>query len=99
MALTRPIATPHLATPGGVNFSLADRGKIIRCVITVGGLEKLAQCKLTVSEFERIFLAHRDLIESTASRKYDASRTFYSPMTVSAADLVILRNRAHLDAV
>ena len=43
MPLTRPIAKSALATPRGVQFFLADRHKLVRCLITEAALEKLVQ--------------------------------------------------------
>ena len=91
MPLTRPIAHPPLATPKGVQFSLTERSKIVRCIITQAGLETLARHELTIDQFERAFHSHRDRIESTASSKYDASRALYTPFTITPADLVAFR--------
>jgi hypothetical protein len=96
MPFTRPIAHPPLATPKGVQFSLTDRSKIVRCIITQAGLEKLARHELTIDQFERTFHNHRDRIESTASSKYDASPALYTPFTITPADLVAYREPIQL---
>jgi len=96
MPLTRPIANPPLAMPKGVQFSLIDRSKIVRCIITHAGLEKLAKRRLTINQFERTFQTHRDRIETTASRKYDASAVLYTPITITPADLVAFHAPARL---
>jgi hypothetical protein len=70
---------------------LADRSKIVRCIVTQAGLEKLAQQELTIEQFEHTFEKHRDRIESTASHKYDASPVLYIPLTIKPADLVAFR--------
>lgn len=88
MPLTRPVANPPLATTKGVQFAMTDRSKIVRCIITQAGLEKLAQHELTIDQFERVFERHRDRIESITSHKYDASPVLYTPLTIKPADLV-----------
>src|ERR1700682_6199283 len=87
MPLTRPIGNPPLASPNGVQFSLADRSKIIRCLITPAALEKLAHHQLAVDQFDQIFLNYRDKIEAAASAKYDASPVLRTPFTITPADL------------
>ena len=42
---------------------------------------------LAIGEFEMAFHKHREHIESTASRKYDASAAFYRPFTITPVDL------------
>ena len=88
MPLRRPLTNPPLATPAGVRFTLTDRSKLVHCLITQPGLEKLVRQGLTISEFELAFHEHRERIESTASRKYDSSATFYRPFTITPVDLV-----------
>ena len=92
MPLTRPTANPPVATPKGVQFFLADRSKIVHCVITSAGLSKLAGRELTIDQFEGMFQNHRDRIESTASHKYDALVVFYTPFTITPVDLAAYRN-------
>jgi hypothetical protein len=65
--------------------------------ITRAGLEKLVQHGLTIGEFETAFHKHRERIESTASRKYDASAAFYRPFTITPVDLVAYRDPLPLD--
>ncbi len=96
MPLARPIANPPVATPKGVQFFLADRSKIVRCVITSAGLSKLAGRELTIDQFEREFHNHRDRIESTARHKYDALVAFYTPFTITPADLTAYRSPSHI---
>ena len=96
MPLTRPTANPPLATPQGVQFFLADRSKIVHCVITRAGLSKLAGNELAIDQFERTFQNHRDRIESTASHKYDALVAFYTPFTITPADLTAYRSPIHM---
>ena len=91
MPLTRPIAHPPPASPKGVQFSLTDRSKIVFCIITQAGLEKLARHELTIDQFERTFHNYRGRIEATASSKYDASPAFYTPFTITPADLAAFR--------
>jgi hypothetical protein len=93
MPLARPIGNPPLATPQGVQFSLADRSKIIRCVITHAGLEKLAHHDLTIEQFERTFHDHRHRIETAASDKYDASPILRTPFVIAPPDLIAHRAR------
>jgi hypothetical protein len=93
MPLTRPVAKSALATPKGVQFFLTDRAKLVRCIVTEAALEKLVGHGLQIEQFERAFSAHRDRIEATASRKYDAARALYSPLTITPADLVAFRRR------
>jgi hypothetical protein len=88
MPLRRPLTNPPLATPTGVRFTLIDRSKMVHCLITRAGLEKLVRQVLTIGEFEMAFHKHRERIESTASRKYDASAAFYRPFTITPVDLV-----------
>ena len=96
MPLTRPTANPPVATPQGVQFFLADRSKIVHCVITCAGLSKLAGHELTIGHFEREFQNHRDRIESTASHKYDALVAFYTPFIITPADLTAYRSPIHI---
>jgi Protein of unknown function (DUF1488) len=96
MPLTRPIANPPVATPKGVQFFLADRSKIVHCVITRASLSKLAGDEVTIDRFEGTFQKHRERIESTASHKYDALVAFHSPFTITPADLTAYRNPIHL---
>ena len=42
MTLTRSIANPPLTIPKGIEFTLLDRSKIVRCIIMQAALEKLA---------------------------------------------------------
>jgi hypothetical protein len=86
--LSRPLTYPPLATPAGVRFTLTDRSKLVHCLITQAGLEKLVRQALTIGEFEMAFHEYRERIETTASRKYDASATFYRPFTITPVDLV-----------
>jgi Protein of unknown function (DUF1488) len=95
MPLTRPIAKSALATPRGVQFFLADRRKLVRCLITNAALEKLVGHALTIEKFESAFGAHRERIETTASHKYDASRAHYPPLILTPADLVAYRRPLH----
>ena len=88
MPLRRPLTNPPLATPAGVRFTLIDRSKLVHCLITHAGLEKLVRQALTVGDFETAFHKHRERIELTASRKYDASVAFYRPFTITPVDLV-----------
>jgi Protein of unknown function (DUF1488) len=87
MPLTRPLGNPHQATPHGVQFSLLDRSKIIRCLITPGALEMLVHHQLTADQFDHVFQLHRDQIEAAASTKYDASSVVRPPLTITQADL------------
>jgi hypothetical protein len=87
MPLSRSLAVTPLTIPTGVRFTLADRGKLLHCIITHGALEKLAQKHLAVDDFARIFEAHRDRIETAASDKYDASRAVVTPFTVMPSDV------------
>ena len=96
MPLTRPIANSPVATPQGVQFFLADRSKIVHCVITRAGLSKLAGRELRIDQFEGTFQNHRDRIESTASHKYDALVAFYTPFTITPADLTAYRSPSHI---
>ena len=95
MPLTRPIANPPVATPKGVQFYLADRSKLVPCIITPAGLSKLAGRDLAIDQFEGTFQDHRDRIESTASHKYDALVAFYTPFTITPADLTAYRSSIH----
>ena len=95
MPLTRPIAKSALATPRGVQFFLADRQKLVRCLITDAALEKLVGHALKIEKFESAFAAHRERIEATASHKYDASRAHYPPLILTPADLVAYRRPLH----
>jgi hypothetical protein len=96
MPLGRPVTNPPLATPAGVRFTLIDRSKLVHCLITQAGLEKLVRQALTISEFELAFREHRERIESAASRKYDSSATFYRPFTITPVDLVTYDSRVPL---
>jgi len=87
MPLTRPLVNPPIATPQGVRFTLADRNKLIHCLVTRRTLEKFAKRKLDTAEHQRVFLEHRDKIEEIASAKYDASSRFYPPLMVQTSDL------------
>ena len=91
MPLTRPIANPPLATPKGIEFTLLDRSKIVRCIITKAALEKLASKELASDQFEATFHKHQDRIEATASRKYEQSAVYRPPLTITPADLVAYR--------
>jgi Protein of unknown function (DUF1488) len=91
MPLTRPIANPPLATPKGIEFTLLDRSKIVRCIITKAALEKLASKELASDQFEPTFHKHQDRIEATASRKYEQSAVYRPPLTITPADLVAYR--------
>jgi hypothetical protein len=91
MPLTRPVANPPVATPQGVRFTLADRSKLIHCVVTRRTLEKLVKCKLDTGEHDRVFLEHRDKIEAIASAKYDAAGRYYPPLMIQTSDLAISR--------
>ena len=88
MPLRRPLANPPLATPAGVRFTLIDRSKLVHCLITHAGLEKLVRQALAIGDFEMAFHQHRERIEFTASCKYDASAVFYRPFTITPVDLV-----------
>jgi hypothetical protein len=87
MPLSRPIAISPLTTPSGIRFTLADRGKMLHCIVTHGALEKLAQKRLAVADFAGVFETHRDRIEAAASDKYDASRAIVTPFTIMPDDL------------
>ena len=87
MPLRRPLTNPPLATPAGVRFTLTDRSKLVHCLITRAGLEKLVRQALAIGDFEMAFHKHRERIESTASRKYNASAAFYRPFTITPVDL------------
>ena len=58
MSLTRSIANPPLTTPKGIEFTLLDRSKIVRCIITQAALEKLASKELVSQQFEPTFHKH-----------------------------------------
>ena len=73
MSLTRSIANPPLTSPKGIEFTLLDRSKIVRCIITQAALEKLVSKKLAFDQFEPTFHKYQDRIEATASRKYDST--------------------------
>ena len=68
MSLTRSIANPPLTSPKGIEFTLLDRSKIVRCIITRAALEKLASKELASQQFEPTFHKHQDRIEATANR-------------------------------
>ena len=63
MPLARAFGNPHLSTPSGVQFTMADRSKLIRCLITDLALRKLAGRDIGIEDYERIFLAYREDIE------------------------------------
>jgi hypothetical protein len=73
---------------GGCSVQLTDRSKLVHCLITQAGLEKLVRQALGIGDFEMAFHTHRERIESTASRKYDSSATFYRPFTITPVDVV-----------
>ena len=91
MSLTRSIANPPLTSAKGIEFTLLDRNKIVRCIITQAALEKLAGKELASDQFERTFHKHQDRIEATASRKYEQAAVYRAPLTISPADLVAYR--------
>ena len=91
MPLTRARANPPLRTRKGIEFTLLDQSKMVRCIITLAALEKLARKELTVDEFEPTFRKHQDRIEATASYKYDLSAVYRAPLTIRPADLVAYR--------
>jgi hypothetical protein len=94
MPLSRPIGRPHLTTPEGVQFTMADRSKLIRCVVTASALRKLARREIGMDDYEPIFLAHREEIERIAGRKYDATRALYMPFQIIPSDVVRYRTRS-----
>ena len=53
---------------------MADRSKLIRCVVQSAALCQLARHAIEIDDYEPIFLAHQEVIERIASRKYDAAR-------------------------
>ena len=81
MSLTRSIANPPLTSPKRIAFTLLDRNKIVRCIITQAALEKLAGKELAADQFERTFHKHEDRIEATASRKYEQAAVYRAPLT------------------
>ena len=74
---------------------LADRQKLVRCLITEAAQEKLVGHAQKIEKFESAFGAHRERIEATASHKYDASRAHYPPLILTPADLVAYRRPLH----
>ena len=93
MPISRAFGAPHLTTPDGVQFTMADRSKLIHCLITSTALRKLAGREIGLDDYERVFLAHRENIERIAARKYDAARALYLPFKITPADLVSFRAR------
>ena len=93
MPLARAFGNPHLSTPSGVQFTMADRSKLIRCLITDRALRKLAGRDVGIEDYERIFLAYREDIELVASRKYDAASVLYVPFEITTSDVVRYRLR------
>ena len=91
MSLTRSIANPPLTSPKGIEFTLLDRSKIVRCIITQAALEKLVSKKLAFDQFEPTFHKYQDRIEATASRKYEQAAVYRAPLTITPADLVAYR--------
>ena len=91
MSLTRSIANPPVTSAKGIQFTLLDRSKFVRCTITREGLEKLAGKELASDQFERTFHKYQDRIEATASRKYEQSAVYRAPLTITPADLVAHR--------
>jgi hypothetical protein len=91
MSLTRSIANPPLTTPKGIEFTLLDRSKIVRCIITQAALEKLASKELMSNGFELTFQKYQDRIEATASRKYEEAAVYRAPLTITPTDLVAYR--------
>ena len=91
MSLTRSIANPPLTSPKGIEFTLLDRSKIVRCIITQAALEKLAGKELPSDQFEPTFHKYQNRIEATASRKYEQSAVYRAPLTITPADLVAYR--------
>lgn len=96
MPLTRSMTNPALATPRGVEFTLKDRSKLFRCLVTKQALEKLARGDLETAQFARTFHRHHERIEQVASRKYHSASRFRPPFTISASDLIIYRVPAPL---
>jgi len=94
MPLSRPLGRPHMTTPEGVQFTMADRSKLIRCVVKASALCKLARHAIEIDDYEPLFLAHQEEIELIASRKYDAARVLYMPFEISPSDIVTYRTRA-----
>jgi hypothetical protein len=93
MPLSRPIGRPHMTTPAGVQFTMADRSKLIRCVVTFSALRKLARRAIGTDAYEATFLAFREEIERIARRKYDAARVLYVPFEITPSDVVFCRTR------
>ena len=94
MPLTRPFGRPHMATPDGVQFVMADRSKLIRCVVQGSALRKLARREIGMDDYESTFLAYREEIEGVAGRKYDAARALYVPFEITPSDIVMYRPRS-----
>jgi hypothetical protein len=94
MPLSRPIGRPHMTTSEGIQFMMADRSKLIRCVVQSAALCQLARHAIEIDDYEPIFLAHQEVIERIASRKYDAARALYVPFVITPSDIVAYRNRA-----
>jgi Protein of unknown function (DUF1488) len=88
MSLTRSIANPPLTSAKGIGFTLLDRSKIVRCIITQAALEKLAGKELASDQFEPTFHKYQNRIEATAGRKYEQSAVYRAPLTITPADLV-----------
>ena len=77
MPLPRAFAAPHPSTPDGVRFTMADRSKLVRCLVTASALSKLAGRDIEIVDYKQAFLVHRAEIERIASRKYDAASVLY----------------------
>ena len=93
MLLSRPVGRPHTATLAGVQFMMADRSKLIRCVVQSTALRKLAGYEIGMADYEFVFLAHQEEIERIAGRKYDAARVLYVPFEITPSDVVLYRTR------
>ena len=75
-------------TPEGVQFMMADRSKLIRCVVQSTALRKLAGREIGMDDYEKVFLAFEHEIRLVASRKYDDARALYVPFEITPSDIV-----------
>ena len=94
MPLKRLVPHQPRAMPKGVHFYLGDRSKIVHCIITRSALEKISHSSLGLEQLEPTFHRHRDGIEEVAAHKYDSAAAYYSPLTISPADLVVYERYA-----
>lgn len=94
MPLSRAFGRPYMTTREGVQFTMADRSKLIRCVVQSAALCKTCSTRDRNGRLRVVFLAHQEEIERIAGRKYDAARALYMPFEITPSDIVKYRTRS-----